>query len=111
MAHEDYKALGLPLYEDIVRAFQETDHYNICHRTSEEWTDGAEWVRRIAVDAIKAKEKAMIEKACEWLRNELPAYLGLFTSHFQDDDDVEQVVVKACINAQIYDDLKNVMEG
>lgn len=68
MTNEDYKALGLPLYKDMVHAFQETDHYNICHRTSEEWTDGAEWVRRIAVDAIKAKEKEMIDKACEWLK-------------------------------------------
>lgn len=65
MTNEDIKELGLPNYEEIQRAFMETDHYNHCHRSGIEWQDGAEWMRGIAIDAIKKKEKELIEKACD----------------------------------------------
>lgn len=70
MTIEDIKELGLPNYEEIQRAFMETDHYNHCHRSGIEWQDGAEWMRGVAVDAIKNKEQEMIDKACEYLRKE-----------------------------------------
>lgn len=69
MTNKDIKELGLPNYEEIQRAFMETDHYNHCHRSGIEWQEGAEWMRGIAIDAIKKKEKEMIDKACEYLKS------------------------------------------
>lgn len=44
-------------------------------------------------------------RACEWMRQNLRNYLGIFTEHYVNDEEGEVVKVRPCINAELYVDL------
>ena len=50
-------------------------------------------------------------RSCEWARNNLRNYIGIFTEHYVNDEEGEVVKVRPCINAQIYVDLPKVAKG
>lgn len=50
-------------------------------------------------------------RSCEWLRQNLRNYLGVFTEHYVNDEEGEVVKVRPCINAEIYEDLPKAVKG
>ena len=44
-------------------------------------------------------------RSCEWARNNLRNYIGVFTEHYVNDEEGEVVKVRPCINAELYVDL------
>ena len=44
-------------------------------------------------------------RSCEWARNNLRNYIGIFTEHYANDEEGEVVKVRPCINAELYVDL------
>ena len=50
-------------------------------------------------------------RACEWARNNLRNYIGVFTEHYVNDEEGEVAKVRPCINAQIYVDLPKAVKG
>lgn len=50
-------------------------------------------------------------RACEWMRQNLRNYLGVFTEHYVNDEEGEIVKVRPCINAELYVDLPKAVKG
>ena len=50
-------------------------------------------------------------RSCEWMRQNLRNYLGVFTEHYANDEEGEVVKVRPCINAKIYVDLPKAVKG
>ena len=50
-------------------------------------------------------------RSCEWARNNLRNYIGIFTEHYVNDEEGEVVKVRPCINAKIYEDLPRAVKG
>ena len=50
-------------------------------------------------------------RACEWARNNLRNYIGVFTEHYVNDEEGEVVKVRPCINAELYVDLPKALKG
>lgn len=50
-------------------------------------------------------------RSCEWAKNNLRNYIGIFTEHYVNDEEGEVVKVRPCINAKIYEDLPKALKG
>ena len=50
-------------------------------------------------------------RSCEWMRQNLRNYIGVFTEHYVNDEEGEVVKVRPCINAKIYEDLPKAVKG
>lgn len=50
-------------------------------------------------------------RSCEWMRQNLRNYIGIFTEHYANDEEGEVVKVRPCINAELYVDLPKALKG
>ena len=50
-------------------------------------------------------------RSCEWARNNLRNYIGIFTEHYVNDEEGEVAKVRPCINAELYEDLPKAVKG
>ena len=57
----------------------------------------------------KESDKRLLDecsaRSCEWARNNIRNYIGIFTEHYVNEEEGEVVKVRPCINAELYVDL------
>lgn len=63
----------------------------------------------------KESDKRLLDecsaRSCEWARNNIRNYIGVFTEHYVNDEEGEAVKVRPCINTKLYVDLIKAVKG